>query len=556
VLAAGCALAGCPDLPDGPRYLGAGHRGPVRGGTLMLSEQTRVRSLDPHIAYDVISGSLIKLLFDGLYEYGPDMRLRPSLAEALPTASADGKTLTIQLRQGRRFHNGREITAEDVVYSIERTASPQTHSPGASLFRPVRGFDAFRAGEAPHLAGLRAKGRYQVEIQLDQPDQTFTLVLAMHFAAPVPREAVEQLGSNFARRPVGSGPFRLVSWDPGVRLVFERAPVYDGPAAHLDGVVFEESIPLETAFLRFRNGEQDVVTRVSPPDRAVLLHSRGWKAYFQVAPIVDVWGLVMNCELPPFDNVHVRRAVAFAVDRERWAKVRSGALRPTGQMVPPQLAGFDPKLPSAQRFDLAEARKELKLAGYPDGLKTPVVLWINEGSAGRAYAELTQADLGRIGIPVEIKVVSFPVFLEASAMRGTVQLLATGWQMDFPDASNFLELLHSDKRTQRDSVNRAFYSNPKLDALLDRARFELDPVRREKLLWDANELVAHEAPWAFFGNNLVPQAWQPYVKNYRPHAAYWLPVTEVWLDLPKRRATALAQRLTPFGNAFAHRSQL
>src|SRR5690349_7517903 len=113
-------LAGCPDMPDGPRYQGAGARGPRRGGTLMLSEQQRVRSLDPHVSYDVISGSVIEMLFDRLYDYDADMRLRPRIAAALPVVSEGGRTLRIRLRQGVRFQNGREITAADVVWSLER----------------------------------------------------------------------------------------------------------------------------------------------------------------------------------------------------------------------------------------------------------------------------------------------------------------------------------------------------------------------------------------------------------------------------------------------------
>jgi ABC-type transport system substrate-binding protein len=542
-------LLGCPALPDGPRYQGAGRASPMRGGTLMLSEQTRVRSLDPHVAFDVVSGSVIELIFDGLYDYDPEMRLTPRLAAALPEVSEHGTVLRVQLKQGLRFHNGRELTAEDVVWSFERMLSAETHSPGASFYASIAGVAAFRAGQAPHIAGLRALDRYRFEIRLSEPDHSFVHTLALRFAAPVPREALAgTTGRDFGQRPVGTGPFRLSSWDPGVRLVLERnARNHEPGQPYLQRVIFEEGVALETAFLRFRNGDQDIVSRVSPADRAVLARSPKWRGYFQASPAVDVWGVIMNCELWPFDDVHVRRAVAFAIDRERWAQVRSGALRPSGQIVPPQLEGYDPKLPSLQRFDLARAREEMRLAGYPRGLPKPVTLWLNEGSAARIYGELTQADLSKIGIQVEIKTVSFPVFLEAASTEKNVPMLLSGWQMDYPDASNFLMLLHGRSRTPRESLNKAFYANPELDRLLDAARVEADAPRRRGLLAAANELAAHDAPWAFFGNTLVPQAWQPYVKNYRPHPAYWLPVKQVWLDLPRRRAERLARVLSLSG---------
>jgi len=512
----------------------------------MLSEQQRVRSLDPHVAYDVISGAVVQMLFDGLYEYDAHLNMRPQLAAELPRVSPDGKTLRVVLRPHMQFQNGREITADDVVWSLERMLAPQTHSPGAPLYRAIVGFAAYRKGETPHLAGLMLLDRYTLEIHLSEPDQTFSHLLAMRFAAPVPREEVAKLGPEFARRPVGSGPFRLSHWDPGVRLVLERNPHYQRELPHVDRVVFEEAISVETAFLRFRNAEVDVMTRVSPPDRAVLLRSQKWAPYFEASPSVDVWGLVMNCELPPFDNEHVRRAVAFAIDRERWARVRSGALQPTGQMVPPQLSGYDPKLPHRQFFDLARAKQEMALAGHPAGLPAPVTLWFPESAAARIYAELTQADLASIGIRVEFKGTTFPVWLEASGSARTTQMSLGGWQMDFPDPANFLDLLHSHARSERESTNRAFYANPRLDALLDQARVERDASRRRALYREANDLVAEDAPWAFFGNNLVPQAWQPYVKNYRPHPVYWLPVNEVWLDLPKRKITQLARAVLPW----------
>jgi peptide/nickel transport system substrate-binding protein len=310
-------------------------------------------------------------------------------------------------------------------------------------------------------------------------------------------------------------------------------------------VVFEEGIGQETAFLRFQNGEQDIVTRTAPADRALLLNSAKWKPYMQVSPSVDVWGLAMNCELAPFDNVHIRRAVAFAIDRERWSRARSEGLHPTGQMVPPQLQGYDRNLPSVQHFDLAKAREEMRLAGFPEGYPKPITFWTNDNASGLMYAQLAQADLAKIGFQLEIKPVNFPVFLEATGTRKTAQMLITGWQMDFPDPSNFLGLLHSNMRAERESVNRAFYGNPALDDLLDRGIVERDPERRKELYHQANELVAREAPWAFFGNQQTPQAWQPYVKNYHPHPSYWIPINEVWLDLPKKRVNQLTALLGP-----------
>jgi peptide/nickel transport system substrate-binding protein len=270
-----------------------------------------------------------------------------------------------------------------------------------------------------------------------------------------------------------------------------------------------------------------------------------------LSPRADVYAIGMNAEIPPFDNVHVRRAVAFAIDRERWVKARNYSLNPTGQMLPPSVAGYDAALPNLQRFDLARAKEEMRLAGYPDGIPEPVTMWGTESATMRAYAELLQADLKKIGISVRFKLVTFPVYLEKTATRKTAQILYLGWVMDYPDASNFLELLSSKATRDTESGNRVFYTNPWLDDQLARALVEPDPKKRVAMYREANDFVAREAPWAFFANSMAPQAWQPYVKGYRPHPAYWMPVRDVWLDLPRRRIARRTSDAGPLARAAA-----
>jgi ABC-type transport system substrate-binding protein len=528
-------ILGCPALPDRPRYEGAGNTEPVRGGTLMMWEEQRVRMLDPHAAFDVLSGVLINMLFDSLYAYDRDNKLVPGIASALPTVSADGRTLIVPIRRGVRFHNGRLLTARDVVWSFERMLHPDLNSPGAPFYRAIEGLPAYQAKQARHITGLSAPDDQTFRIELSRPDQSFVYALAMRFASPVPREEVERKGADMKRRPVGQGAFRLVTWDPGVRLVLERHRQYRDPKRpYVDRVVFEEGLKRDTAFMRFRNGEVDIVPRMSPAD-GMLMRSDGFKAYAAIGPQADIYAFFLNVQLAPFDNVHVRRAVGFAIDRERWARARNGGIRPAGQLLPPKVMGHDDALPHLQHFDLARARDEMKKAGFPRGLPEPITLWLSEGSTGRAYGELLQADLAKIGIDVRLKPVSFPVYLEETGKPKTAQMVAGGWVMDFPDPSNLFNLVSSASLSEHDSMNRSFFSDPKLDALLERALVEKDPTARAAMYREANDLVADAAPWAFHSNSQAAQAWQPYVKGYRPHPAYWLGIHDVWLDLPRRR---------------------
>jgi ABC-type transport system substrate-binding protein len=368
----------------------------------------------------------------------------------------------------------------------------------------------------------------------------------MRFASPVPKEEVLARGADFRRRPVGTGAFRLVSWDRGVRLVFERNPTYYMKGLpYLDRVVFEEGLKRDSAFLRFRNGEMDIMPRMSPADLQVLKRSPAWQPHMETLARADIYAMIMNVELAPFDNVHVRRAVAFAIDRERWARARNYNIRPADQILPPGIAGHDPNLPHRQRFDLQRARAEMRLAGHPDGLAEPVTLWTTDGPAGRAYGELAQADLAKIGIALRLKPVSFPVYLEETGKPRTAQMVSGGWVMDFPDPSNILPLVSSATKAEHDSTNRSFFSDPYLDELLERALIERDPQKRAAMYREGNDFVADQAPWAIFCNIQAPQAWQPYVRGYRPHPFYWIPVNEVWLDLPRKRIASIDRERAP-----------
>jgi peptide/nickel transport system substrate-binding protein len=330
-----------------------------------------------------------------------------------------------------------------------------------------------------------------------------------------------------------------VSWEPGVRIVVERNPrYYRAERPYLDRVVFEDGLKKDTAFLRFRNGDVDVVPRMTPADR-MLLRGRKWQPYSAIAPRADVYALFMNVELAPFDNVHVRRAVALAIDRERWCRARSWGIRPAGQILPPGVPGYDAALPNRQRFDLVAARREMALAGFPNGIAEPVTLWTSDSASALAYGALAQADLAKIGITLRLKQVNFPTYLEQTGQPKTAQMVTGGWVMTYPDASDFLALVSSATRSEHDSLNRAFYHDPWLDDLLERALVERDPAKRTAMYREANDFVAREAPWAIFANAQTPQAWQPYVHGYAPHPVYWMPIDDVWLDLPRKRVATL-----------------
>jgi peptide/nickel transport system substrate-binding protein len=541
------ALAACRDPYPTPRFSGAGSRTERRGGTLRVAFDTDLRTLDPAQAYDELSTAIVHHLNDTLVDYDEHGEIVPQLAERFEL-SQDQRTYTFVLRPNLVFSDGTPLDARAFVRSFERMLNPRkVPCPGTSFYHLIEGVEAFAEGRAPHITGVRTPDARTIEIRLTQPDQTFLNAMAMGFAAPVPVDYVERVGNDeFARNPIGTGPFVLERWEMGSRIVIRRNPRYWNPQRPLlDAIVYELSLARHLQFMRFQRAELDHANdyALSTADYVALNSQPAWQPYIQRSAEIAMYGVSMNCELPPFDNVHVRRAVSFAIDREAIARSRNYRIRPLGGVYPPGLPGYDPNLPGAHTYNPELARRELREAGYPDGLPGEYELWLTEGPGAAVYGQLFQADLARIGIRIRLKFASFPVFLERTQRRRAVALAFTGWNMDFPDPSNFIEtLFHSRNATEEHAQNQAFYRNPELDSLLDRARVEPNRERRIAMYQQAERIVVRDAPWAFM---FVPQKIevdQPYVRRGPHSPVYPHDFRNTWLDLPLRPFVPEARR--------------
>ena len=538
----GWVIANFPKAPLGPRYIGAGNETPQPGGTFLFAAGSNIHTLDPHFAYDTLSTAACRLLYDGLLDYDYDGEMIPSLAAKLPLVSDDGRVFRFELRDGIKFHNGREITAEDISWSMHRLLSQRIGSPGYPFYKSIVGAGAYHAGEVDHIEGLVVIDDKTLEFRLDEADQTFLNALAMPFAYPIPREHVEPLEEAegvdaVGRHPIGAGPFVFDRWERGVQVEFRRFDDYWAPAARPDRMVFLENISGDVASARFRNGDLDIIYRPSKVNRLFLRSADAWSDYRSESPSPSVFALGLNCELPPFDNVHVRRAVAFALDRSKMELLNPGEVIAASQVLPPMLAPYDPELPTRQEFDLERAKEEMRLGGYPNGWSEPVSVWVR-GEGDIRLAQLFQQELKAIGIEIELKQVTFATYLRETGKPRVAQAAFTGWHQDFPDPSNFMDILfHSRSIHPQNSENRSFYRNPKLDDILDRARPETNRDKRLALYAEANAILAEDAPWAFLFYPVDMFAWQPYVKGFRPHPVWLNEYRHVWLDLPKRRVS-------------------
>lgn len=508
---------------------------PTPGGVLRVATMVNVRALDPALAYDEASTAINDHLFARLVDWDAEGRLQPDLAESFERLRG-GKTYVFQLRRGLRFHDGEPLTARDVKRSIERSLHPRTPSPGANLYELIVGFDAYRSGKAAELAGVQATDELTVRFDIERPDATFVSLLSLGFAAPVCPSVGTTVDARNPPPPCGAGPFRFESWTPGEQIVLRRFEQYHRSGLpYLDGMVWHTSVPAHTQRYRFEAGELDYVRDLSAADIALYRADARWRERARWSIKHATTGIFLNTELEPFDDVHMRRAVSFAVDPTVLSAVRPN-VAPTDRMIPESIPG-PARHGVLRRHDLAAALHEMELAGYPydpangtGGYPRPIDYVTVPDTFDQAAAEIFQQQLARIGIRIRLRLVSYASYLAEVTRRRTVTMGWTGWHADFPDPANFfVPILTTSAIQEEGSQNHAFFSNPELDRVVAQAQVEQDVAERMRLYQRAEQIVHEQAPWIPVYMARSFELWHPYVMGYEPHPVVPQRFTETWL---------------------------
>src|SRR5437867_566149 len=320
-------LAACGGVPAAPATQNAGSAGtPQKGGSMIIAYKDDLATLDPAIGYDWTNWPAIKMVFDGLLDYDSGTTLKPRIAEEMPKVSDDGTVYTFKLRKGVKFSNGREFTADDVVYTITRVLDPKTGSPGAGFFVGIKGAQDFIDGKATSVEGIKALDPNTVEFTLSAPDVTFLNKMAINFSFIVPKEEVEKAGENFGHAPVGTGPFTLKEWKSGESLTFERNPnyFYQG-LPYLDSITIQVGVAPDVALLRLEKGEIQMMGDPPPgADWARITSDAAWAKRIEKQPQVNTTYIAINTTMPPFDNLKVRQALNYAIDKQRIVQLLNG----------------------------------------------------------------------------------------------------------------------------------------------------------------------------------------------------------------------------------------
>lgn len=529
ILAASLFLLGCSQELAAPIPGSTGDGTPRRGGTLTFASFGDIRGLDPANINDGIAPVLVEAMFAGLVDYDVGGKIVPDIAERW-TVEDGGKTYRFFLRPGVRFHDGTEVAAADVKRSVERSLDPKTPNAYASYFAM--------------LDGVRVDGEHVVTFTLKEPDATFLPLVALLQLRPVCKSAGTHYDPDWV--PCGAGPFKLGTWQRGLAVTLVRHDgYYRAGLPYLDGIRYSFHEPQTSQSFKLARGELDVAREMSSQELLKLQADPRWRPFGEYEVDKQIIGESMNVEMPPFDNVEIRRAVAAAIDRDAMRKVRAGSLRATGQCVPYDVFGHDPAL-KEQTFDLAAALEHMRRAGYPYDPATGKGGWpgvvpyvVYKAGLLEYTGQVLAQQLARIGIRIELRVVNYPTYLALRGRRGASAFGPGLWTEDFPDALSFLEpLFHSRSISDESSNNPSFYANPRFDALVDRAHHELDDEVRKRTYSEAQAILVDDAPWAFTANVHLYTQRQGYVRGQRNHPMWTHDVTGAWLD---RARTELAQ---------------
>ena len=459
-------------------------------GRLRLAGSDPV-TMDPHLAGDSGSAEFIVEIFSGLVTISPELNIELDLAESFEV-SDDGLVYTFTLRDDAFFHQGRRVTADDVRWSMERAASRELASPTALAYLgDILGVrERFYEG-AESITGIEVIDDRTIQFTIDEPKPYFLAKLSYPTAFVVDRQQIEANPRGWTRRPNGTGPYRLQEWRLGQRIVLKANSQYHLGSPVTDEVLYELSGG--STLTRFENGELDVAfISVNDIDRARDPESDIGPLY-QVFPQFTISYLALNTNVPPFDDVNVRRALGFSIDRTLIAEVTfNNMLAPATGILMPELPGYTPG-DKTFAFDPDEARRLLAASKYGSAENLPEIVLTEVGGGAEGRID-TQAFIQQwreeLGIEVRIEQTDFATIL-ARQDEGSLQMFNAGWIMDYPDPEDILDLkFHSES-----ALNDVNYSNAGVDAILEEARIEQDAGRRLELYQEAERLIIEDAAW-------------------------------------------------------------
>lgn len=499
---------------------------PVSGGSIDVPLTLRGNGFDPVRGYSESHSNVLDCVFETLVASREGGHITPALAERWDVTS-DGLVWTFHLRPGVLFHHGRELAADDVVFSLERLA--RMGDEAAFILAPVRGVEEFRRGETQSLDGVRAPDERTVVVELVEPIAFLLGMLALTHAGVIPRDRYESDPEGFAAHPVGTGPFRFAGADEE-RVVLERFEGYRDPSPpYLDRVRFDLDVTSDDSLdgvLEGRYAFTKYIPRERLPD---LLADPEWRTRLLSITQPHCQYLLVNAREGRLPDARARRAVAHAIDRDRLLRAYSPepvAVRADG-LVPPSCPGYDPTL-HGPAYDPVRAAALLEESGYDRSRPIDLVVTAAPWSLGDGAIAEVVSMLAEVGLSVAVRSTED---LNGTRRGGDFDLIEAGWYADYLDPDTFTYgAFHS-----RFGAFSGHFESPELDGLFERARSTADPDRRAEIYRAAHAkflelcpaiVLLHRHDYVLHGRDVEGVQLYPLLPTVRPR--------DVWLRRAER----------------------
>lgn len=555
------AVVGCGGGEQGPGSTKEAKGGVSYGGVFRMNETEDFRTLYPLNIVEVVGHRIGSQVYEGLTKFNQkDLSIMPGLARRWDELDSS-KRFVFYLRKGVRFHDdacfadgkGREVTTKDVKFCFDKLCEvTPTNQQFSNTFKDrVVGANDSYDKKAKGVAGVTITSDSTIEIKLTQPMPSFPSILATQGCWIYPEEALTKYGDEMRIHCVGTGPFKVKIIKEGESVILDRNPNYwmfdqfGNRLPYLDIVQFKFIKDKRSEIIAFRNQELDMVFRL-PVEMAKdimgeLDQAKQNSANFvlQSAPAMSLTYYGFQHKLAPFDNVKVRMAFNYAINRKFICdKVLNGDATPAIYgIVPPSIPNYNNKSVAGFTYDPDRAKKLMAEAGFPNGKGFPeVTMQINSGGGDRntMTAEYIKKQLEEVlGVVVKIDIIPFAQHLEALE-TGKALFWRTGWIADYPDPETFLTILYSQhipaELNTRSSMNSVRYSSTQFDSAFVAAVREPDPVKRNALYLRADQIAMNDAaimPIYYEQNDRLVHR---NVRNFDINAMEYRDMTAVWID--------------------------
>ncbi len=482
--------------------------------TIVVAHEAAVPNLDPAQILGLHSVRVIRLIFEALVTTKTDVpEVIPHLAKSW-SVSPDGLEWTFKLRENVKFHDGEPFNADAVKYSIDRYLNPKHPDYKCGKWSFVRGY-------ARPIKEVVVVDPLTVKLVLKNKHAAFAGYLANQNFGMVSPKAHKRLCEDFSSKPVGTGPYKLDNWQRGVKLTLVRNDNYWGTKGKPKRIIFRPIAEEQTRVAELLAGSVDVIIPVFPDSIGQIEKNKNTRIL--KTPGLTDWYVVLNNDKKPFNDVRVRQAVNYAVNKKA---IVHDILKDTGdvstQLSHPTSWGYNPNV-KMYSYDLAKAKKLLAEAGYPNGFS--VNFWVPESGSGmqlpKEMAQVIQANLGAVGIKVKMETFEWGTYLSKVRENDrTFDMAALSWFLKVSDPDLTLYPMVHSKSVP--FVNYMQYNNPEVDRLLVAGREEFDKEKRKKIYHKINEIVNNDAPVIFIDHQKEVLGVRANVKGVTMNPNGWL----------------------------------